>query len=116
MEETATFGYWLRQRRKALDLSQQELADRINSAFETVRKIEAGSRRPSRQLAELLGVALAVPEQELPAFVRFARTGGAEAPPFTVVAPAGVAQPARPPAPSNLPAQRTSFIGRRQEL
>jgi len=48
------FGIWLRQRRKALDLTQEQLAAAIDVSLPTIVKIEAGQRRPSRQVAELL--------------------------------------------------------------
>ena len=48
------FGIWLRQRRKALDLTQEQLAATIDVSLPTIVKIEAGQRRPSRQVAELL--------------------------------------------------------------
>jgi transcriptional regulator with XRE-family HTH domain len=35
------FGHWLRRRRKALDLSQKELARRVDCSPATIRKIEA---------------------------------------------------------------------------
>ena len=47
-----SFGHWLQRRRKALDLTQEELARRVGCAAETLRKIEADARRPSRQIAE----------------------------------------------------------------
>jgi len=51
MVETASFGYWVRRRRKALDLTQAELARRVGAAAITIQKIEADERRPSRQVA-----------------------------------------------------------------
>ena len=72
-ERTDSFGYWLRRRRKALDLTQEALAQRICCSGFTVRKIEADERRPSRRLAERLATALAIPEEELRAFLDAAR-------------------------------------------
>ena len=43
MNVTLSFGQWLRQHRKARDLTQEELADAIGCSPEMVRKIEAGS-------------------------------------------------------------------------
>ena len=48
------FGAWLKARRKALDLRQEDLAFRVGCSFKTIEKIESGERRPSRQVAELL--------------------------------------------------------------
>src|SRR5215217_8110709 len=57
---TTTFGAWLRTQRKEQDLTQEALAERAGCSWEMVRKIEAGTARPSRQLAELLAAALDV--------------------------------------------------------
>jgi len=61
---TNSFGYWLRRRRKALDLTQESLAQQVCCSGFTIRKIEADERRPSRRLAERLAGALAIPEEE----------------------------------------------------
>src|SRR5947209_7803066 len=45
MNEMMTFGDWLRQRRKALDLTQEQLADRVSCSTETIRKIEIDAVR-----------------------------------------------------------------------
>src|SRR6185436_17842472 len=63
----------LQLRRKALDLTQEALARRVGCARETLRKIEADARRPSRQVAERLADALELPPEERVAFVRAAR-------------------------------------------
>jgi predicted ATPase/DNA-binding XRE family transcriptional regulator len=68
-----SFGQWVKQRRKDLDLTQEELALRVNCSLTLIQKIEAGARRPSRQIAELLAECLAVPEDERLAFVHYAR-------------------------------------------
>jgi hypothetical protein len=52
MDTIASFGYWLQRRRKALDLTQEQLAQRVGCAPGTIRKIEADERRPSEQLGE----------------------------------------------------------------
>src|SRR2546421_12032704 len=70
------FGRWLRQRRKMRDLTQERLAERVGCALETIRKIEGGRRRPSRQMAELLLTALGVQSAEIPAVVDLARLAG----------------------------------------
>ena len=59
-----SFGYWLRRRRKALDLTQAELAARAGCVLTTIKKIETGARQPSRQLAERLADALALSDDE----------------------------------------------------
>ena len=72
-DRTHSFGYWLRRRRKALDLTQEALAQRVFCSGFTIRKIEADERRPSRRLAERLAASLAVPEDELRDFLNAAR-------------------------------------------
>lgn len=98
MEFTAPFGRWLKQRRKQLDLTQGDLARRVTYSPETVRKIEADARRPSREMAERLAEALEIPDAQVRAFVAFAT--GAEA----------------HHRPSNLPAPATPLIGRNKDV
>jgi tetratricopeptide (TPR) repeat protein/transcriptional regulator with XRE-family HTH domain len=74
MRELAqSFGYWLRRRRKALDLTQEALAERVSCSGFAIRKIEADERRPSLPLAHRLADALAVPAEERRAFLDAAR-------------------------------------------
>jgi class 3 adenylate cyclase len=73
MENDASFGYWVRRRRKALDLTQEELAQQVGCALDTIRKIESGARRPSRQVAERLADQLDVPPEARTAFLQAAR-------------------------------------------
>ena len=73
MEPISSFGYWLRRRRKALDLTQDELAGQIGCAIGTLKKIETGERRPSKQMAERLADCLALPTPERAAFLKVAR-------------------------------------------
>jgi predicted ATPase/class 3 adenylate cyclase len=73
MEPTASFGYWVRRRRKALDLTQEELARQVGCAAITIKKIEADERRPSRQIAERLADRLQLAPAERAAFVQAAR-------------------------------------------
>ena len=72
-EQSHSFGYWLRRRRKALDLTQGALGQKVSCSGFTIRKIEADERRPSRRLAERLAAALTIPEQERRAFLDVAR-------------------------------------------
>jgi len=72
-EQTPSFGYWLRRRRKALDLTQEALGKRVSCSGFAIRKIEADERRPSRQLAERLAASLAIPAGERRAFLEAAR-------------------------------------------
>lgn len=68
------FAEWLRQRRKLLDLTQAELAEYSNCSTITIRKLEAGERKPSRELAENLAASLRIPSREVNAFIQFARS------------------------------------------
>jgi predicted ATPase/transcriptional regulator with XRE-family HTH domain len=69
-----SFYEWLKRRRKALDMTQDELAKRAACSVGTLRKIESGVRRPSKQLAGLLAKALKIPDQEQETFIRVARS------------------------------------------
>ncbi|HEY8709513.1 MAG TPA: helix-turn-helix transcriptional regulator, partial [Burkholderiaceae bacterium] len=72
-DRTHSFGYWLRRRRKALDLTQEALAQRVSCSVFSIRKVEADERRPSRRLAERLAASLAIPEEERRDFLDAAR-------------------------------------------
>jgi transcriptional regulator with XRE-family HTH domain len=73
MEEIASFGDWVRRRRKMLELTQANLAQQVGCSTIAIRKIEAGERRPSSQIAELMAIRLQLPAQEQAAFIRAAR-------------------------------------------
>lgn len=70
---TYSFGYWLRRRRKALDLTQRALAQAVSCSEDAIRKVEADERRPSRRLAERIADRLAIPVEERAAFLDAAR-------------------------------------------
>ncbi|HEY3518408.1 MAG TPA: AAA family ATPase [Gammaproteobacteria bacterium] len=72
-DRTTSFGYWLKRRRKALDLTQEQLAQGVACSHFAIRKIEADERRPSRRLAERLADRLAIPAHERDAFLEAAR-------------------------------------------
>ena len=121
MQQTESFGYWLRRRRKALDLTQAELAARVSCTAATIRKIEADERKPSNELANLLANQLSVPADQRQDFLRSARhTASASHTVGSVsVAPymESIASPTRfQSLLNNLPAQLTRFIGREWEL
>src|SRR5690242_6939463 len=78
MTQFATFAQWLRARRKARGLTQENLADRIGCSPETVRKIEAGRRRPSRQMVKVLAQHFDVSGEDEQALMRLARLGHEE--------------------------------------
>jgi len=73
LDTPGLFGEWLKQRRKALDLTQEELSKRAGCSVFALRKIESGERRPSKQLAGLLATALEISEEEQQTFIRVAR-------------------------------------------
>ena len=73
MASDESFTSWLKRRRKALDLTQAELAHKVGCSIYTVQRIEEGVARPSRQLAELIAAGLDIPFDERPAFVQRAR-------------------------------------------
>lgn len=133
----SSFGLWIRQRRRALDLTQESLADKVGCSLSAIRKIESDERRPSRQVAELLAEALEVQPGERPTFLRIARMElrvdelasispppslpvGLSVSPAPTLAPAPLPPPAAaavPPAPRPvLPAPPTALVGREVEL
>lgn len=73
MNQGMSFGNFVRQRRRELDLTQDELARRVGCAAITLRKIESEDLRPSVQIAERLAMALAILLDERAEFVRRAR-------------------------------------------
>lgn len=109
--EHETFGQWLKRRRRALDLTQPALAEQVGCAVETVRKIEAGTRRPSRVVAERLANALAVAPEERTAFVGWARGL-----PRDVSADAVPPTRSSPPPRVSLPTPPTALVGRASEI
>jgi predicted ATPase/transcriptional regulator with XRE-family HTH domain len=115
--EDSSFNVWLKQHRRALDLTQEDLADRVGCSTVTIQKIELGERRPSKQVAQRLAECLKISTDEYEAFVSFAR-GDADTTQWSPgSASASVVRPtAFSPTPSNLPAQLTPLIGREEAL
>ena len=68
-----SFGDWIRQRRRALGMTQEELADHVACSVSAIRKIEQDERRPSTQVAELLATELQVPAEDRATFILVAR-------------------------------------------
>jgi serine/threonine protein kinase/DNA-binding XRE family transcriptional regulator len=73
MSDHASFGYLVRRLRKALDLTQDDLARQVGCAVVTIRKIEADERRPSTIVARRLAECLAIPLDQRDLFTRAAR-------------------------------------------
>lgn len=80
MENSTSFGDWLRRRRKALDLTQDALAVKVGCSVGLIRKLESDERRPSRQVAELLADGLQIPANERARFIQVARAQGQSEP------------------------------------
>src|SRR6476660_8282394 len=73
MESSLSFGQWLKRRRQGLGLTQRALGQQAGYSDESIRKVEAGAARPSRQMAERLAGTLRVAPEDVPSFVAFAR-------------------------------------------
>jgi len=122
-----TFGEWLRARRISMELTREQLAQRAYCSVVTVNKLQSNQLIPSVILAEALAVALAVPEAQRAAFVRFARAPRNEptlapsppqpnpAQPDVPAAAQAIVSMTAPQLPA-LPAALTSFVGRTTEL
>jgi predicted ATPase/DNA-binding XRE family transcriptional regulator len=112
-----SFGTWIKRRRKALDLTQQELAQRVGCSISLVFKIESDERRPSRQIAELLAKHLEIPSDQRDLFLKVARQEKAADQLESISAPSEATSAATSqPVSSNLPLSLTSIIGREYEL
>jgi transcriptional regulator with XRE-family HTH domain len=109
------FGEWLKRRRQELDLTQEKLAKRASCSVFAIRKIEMGERRPSKQLAELLGKSLEIPSEEQTTFVKVARGElSVERLPPSIHDPSFTKKTGS--IIGNLPRSLTPFIGREPEL
>jgi transcriptional regulator with XRE-family HTH domain len=108
VEEAASFGVRVKWRRQALHLRQEDLAAQLFCAIGTVRKIELDERRSSKDLAERLAGALAVPTEQQERFVQVARS---ELALDHRVLPDDSTMGSLLPK-TNLPVRCTSFVGR----
>jgi predicted ATPase/transcriptional regulator with XRE-family HTH domain len=119
MEAPISFGLWLKERRKKLDLTQADLASCAGCTAATIRKIEAEERRPSRQVAELLATCLQIPPEQLTLFLQVAR-GERQVDRLAGLSPAAKTPPPSehllPPARPALPIPPTPLLGREREL
>jgi predicted ATPase/DNA-binding XRE family transcriptional regulator len=105
MTEPNLFSQWLRERRKALRLTQAQLAERAGISASAVEKLEGGQRQPSQQVAEMLVDALQIAPKERARFLRLAKG----------VVEAGDIEE-RAATPTNLPSYLTPLIGRDDAL
>ena len=109
-----SFGEWLKRRRKAAGLTQEQLAQQVSCSTITLRKIEAEERRPSEQIAGRLAEIFNVSQSEQTNFIRFAR-GDLRFTPTEIKEDTPWHISTKSPR-SNLPATVTSLIGREQEI
>jgi predicted ATPase/transcriptional regulator with XRE-family HTH domain len=116
MEQNPSFGYWVRRRRKALDLTQQRLAEQVSCAVVTIKKLERDERRPSPEMAERLADMLGILPAERRRFIECA---------LGLRSPMHLALPSQvgdhplaytPPGRANLPTPPTPLIGRAREI
>ena len=113
-----SLGKWVKRRRKAIDLTQQELAQRVGCSLSTIVKIESDERRPSLQIAELLAEHLEITAGERELFLKVARQerGDDHLESFSPLSSPGPSsltpKPLRQP---NLPVPLTPFVVREHE-
>jgi predicted ATPase/DNA-binding XRE family transcriptional regulator len=112
MKLETSFGRWLRTRRRALDLTQDDLARQVGCSVGTIRKLESEERRPSRQIAERLVDCLQIAADQRAAIITLARTE-----PILDSAPLVAPERLLPLQPlSNVPSPLTRLIGRKQNI
>lgn len=111
-----SFGNWVKRRRKALDLTQQELAQHLGCSPSMIFKIESDGRRPSRQIAELLADHLKIPADQRNLFLQVARQERGVHHLEALPLPAHAPEPSPMPSAERLPRPLTPLIGREHEL
>ena len=74
MNEPMTLGRWMKRLRADRDMTQEALAEDVGCAVYTIRTLESGTRRPSRDLADRLAEKLQVPQEQRAEFLRVARS------------------------------------------
>jgi predicted ATPase/DNA-binding XRE family transcriptional regulator len=108
MTTEISFGSWLRQRRRMLDLTQLACANLVGCSRSTLRRIEAGDLKPSKELALIFLEKLGIPNSERSEWVRFAR-GLSAIPQKSTLEFVPIRRS------TNLPVTLTTFIGRENE-
>jgi non-specific serine/threonine protein kinase len=106
MQEEISFGVWLHQQRRALDFSLRAFAEQVGCAEVTLRRIEAGTLKPSKELASILLEKLGIPESERLQWISFARGLSNIPHPLSSRSDKPI---------TNLPTSLTTFIGREKE-
>jgi len=113
-----TFGEWLRQQRDLHKLTREQFAERVGCSVALLRKIEAGERRPSVQIAELMANSLNIPPAESSTFIKVAR--GEWSMDRLLPISKRITSPDISPAPTppriDLPVLPTPLIGRQREV
>jgi predicted ATPase/transcriptional regulator with XRE-family HTH domain len=112
MSGDEAFGRLLRRLRKARDLTQEALAQQGYCAADTIKKLEQGLRRPSRQLAAQIADCLGLNGDQRAVFLQSARAEQTVAR-LDGAAPSLNSLDTRS---NNLPAQPTRLIGREIEV
>lgn len=109
-----TFHSWLKRRRQAHGFTQDEFAERVGCATQTIRKIESGQRRPSFHMAERIAQVLRLNPEEHTLWMRAARN--LEQPDSAELAHEVARQPVQRPVLPTLPTYLMPFVGREHEL
>ena len=73
MEGIRTFGQWVKHQRKALGLTQANLAQRVACSKSMINKIESDLRSPAKPMIELLALHLKIPPADYADFVHLAQ-------------------------------------------
>jgi len=108
VQEVAPFGNMVRRYRRALELTQEELAERAGLSERAVREIEHGTKHlPRKETVRLLADALELGRAEREAFESATRRGGG---------PKALGRGIPSSARTNLPDEPTPFIGREREI
>lgn len=108
MDESKAFGQWVKERRKELGLTQETLGALVGCVDTMIRRIEAGTRRPSGDLARSLAANLKIAPAEQPRFLAYAHKAE------RIAGAARLSEP-NDPYHSRLPHQLTTFVGREAE-
>jgi predicted ATPase/transcriptional regulator with XRE-family HTH domain/tetratricopeptide (TPR) repeat protein len=118
VEAIPSFGMLLRQLRKARDLSQDALAKQAFCALDTIKKIETGRRRPSRELAIQFANVLELNDTERTGFLAAARAAvPVDSTAIATETKSNISfNKSRGSGYNSLPQQITPFIGRVREL
>ncbi len=74
MDSYTTFGPWVKYRRRELSITQDDLSHQVGCAISTIRKIENGILRPSRDMAQRIARFLEIDPALLPEFIKLARS------------------------------------------